>query len=831
MGEDANQDVVSAADDQQDAFDQQLPLPYAVNDEGKPVPLLGVESIFLTGTTTELVGLVPADDTSSSSRSTYVPKEKLLGDIQFRGAISDFYSIKQKVIDADYDPILIRRNEDDVYGDGNNYEVALTRDAATVWEFIEQETERRRAAEEEAAAKKAAEKLIPRSQRKREIKPWASRGSEVEIEDASVKSTREPIRVVAQRRRRHFAQPCKFADKDAHELWNSSQMECRPFKDPNYDLKRTEVECGIQAVPVLCSAAVQATPAPPRNNSNQYVPQDLLPEAKQQLLRSKEVSTFLEKVKSSCEEALVQNEITNIFQDDFAALAEEDGVSGNRRETSLQEYQSFTDLIYSKNKVVTAIQWLPHKRGFVAVACAEPLSHTERISRMGRPTPSYILVWNFRDPIHPEYVLESPSEVFSFQYNPANPEVVTAGCYSGQVAMWDTSAEHERIAKQNNSSRDDGTDDAAVPVVRYKAMSSVEFSHHALVMDLQWLPGVEITRDGRVTKLADGSRECSFFATTAADGKVMFWDMRLEKLLKKGRKVDDLDLVWKPTHCVPLISVQGMDLACTRLSFKLSDLAAGHFYVGTDEGEVVFADFTKQDSDDNPDYARWQAVTHAGSIVAMQRSPFFEDVLLSVGDWSFQIWHEGHQAPIFISPHSDEYYTAACWSPTRPGVYFLADQSGNLQVWDLLDRSHEPCMQLSASSVAVMSASFPPNAGSSTSQQLMAVGDCFGVLHILEVPRNLRRPVQNEKKLVRGFLDREIARVQDVLARQAVRAKVLKEMEEAKKAKEDAEEAARDAAEKSSQRRDAQAEAAEKAEREYRKLEAELKVQLGIVEE
>jgi dynein intermediate chain 3, axonemal len=47
----------------------------------------------------------------------------------------------------------------------------------------------------------------------------------------------------------------------------------------------------------------------------------------------------------------VQNEITNIFQDDFAALAEEDGVSGNRRETSLQEYQSFTDLIYSKNKV------------------------------------------------------------------------------------------------------------------------------------------------------------------------------------------------------------------------------------------------------------------------------------------------------------------------------------------------------------------------------------------------------------------------------------------------------------------------------------------------
>jgi hypothetical protein len=38
--------------------------------------------------------------------------------------------------------------------------------------------------------------------------------------------------------------------------------------------------------------------------------------------------------------------------------------------------------------------------------------------------------------------------------------------------------------------------------------------------------------------------------------------MRLERLMKKGRKVDDLDLVWKPTHCVPLISLQGQ---CARL--------------------------------------------------------------------------------------------------------------------------------------------------------------------------------------------------------------------------------------------------------------------------
>lgn len=52
-----------------------------------------------------------------------------------------------------------------------------------------------------------------------------------------------------------------------------------------------------------------------------------------------------------CEEALIQNEVTNIFADDFSALSEEDGMSGNRKESIVSEYQSFTHLTYSKNKV------------------------------------------------------------------------------------------------------------------------------------------------------------------------------------------------------------------------------------------------------------------------------------------------------------------------------------------------------------------------------------------------------------------------------------------------------------------------------------------------
>ena len=68
--------------------------------------------------------------------------------------------------------------------------------------------------------------------------------------------------------------------------------------------------------------------------------------------------------------------------------------------------QSFTHLTYSKNKVVSAIQWLPHRKGVVAVACTEATSHAERVGQAGRPQYAYILVWNFKDPINPEYVLQ-----------------------------------------------------------------------------------------------------------------------------------------------------------------------------------------------------------------------------------------------------------------------------------------------------------------------------------------------------------------------------------------------------------------------------------------
>ncbi|KAK9820498.1 hypothetical protein WJX72_010908 [[Myrmecia] bisecta] len=819
----------------------ELPLPYAVSTSGRKEPLPGVQSIFLTGTTIEIIGLQAL--AGDGRGMLYVPKEKLLKDVQFRGAISDFHPIRDKIQGADCDPVLIKSNPEDLYGDGNNFEIACSRAAADTWEFIEAETVRRQqAAQLAAASPKAAAKAVPKVHRDWLPRPWTSMGSEIEVDEASVRPGRQPIVMTAHRRRKDFHRAFTLTDKDASELWNSSQMECRPFKDPKFDLNRMEQDAAVQAVAELQSRATQATGRRPLPGSSQSVPIDMAEEERTRILHSAQMAGFLGRVQNITESALQQNEVTNIFEDDFAALAEDDGLSGNRKENVISEYQSFTDLLYSKNKVVSAIQWLPHRKGVVAVACTEPLSFSERMEVGGSPAACAILIWNFKDPIHPEYVLEAPVEVFAFQCNPLQPDIVTAGAYNGQVLMWDTSAEEERLAHAKSAPKEEGGEggEGSVPVVKHTHLSLVDASHHAAVTDLHWLPGITISRDGKAIKvLEDKAKECNFFATTAADGKVLFWDMRVghnRRKVKKEREDDEVE--WKPTYVVTLLSAEGGDLAACKCSFSLKDALKSQFFVGSFDGELVYSDYLKPEAEGGEQGDQSSVVAaHSGAVVMLARSPFFDDILLSVGDWTFGIWKEtAHSCPLFLSPFAAAMYTAGCWSPTRPGVVFVGRADGVLEVWDLLDRSHEASMTAAPTSTAITSLAFSPagapaTAGTRAVQQLLAIGDSLGVLHIMDLPRNLRRRVPNEIKTVSNFLKRELARLDYVAACQPTRARVLKEIQETQKAAEA--EKAEDKAEEgvlpgplpTGEEFDEASEAA------YKKMEHDFKVQLGLIKE
>ena len=55
----------------------------------------------------------------------------------------------------------------------------------------------------------------------------------------------------------------------------------------------------------------------------------------------------------------------------------------------------------------------------MAVSCSEAISHSERVAKASRPAHAYILVWNFKDPIHPEYVLQVGVVIEGYGYREA----------------------------------------------------------------------------------------------------------------------------------------------------------------------------------------------------------------------------------------------------------------------------------------------------------------------------------------------------------------------------------------------------------------------------
>ena len=66
----------------------------------------------------------------------------------------------------------------------------------------------------------------------------------------------------------------------------------------------------------------------------------------------------------------------------------------------------------------------------------------------GKVQSGYILLWNFSDPIHPQFVLEAPGDVYCFRFCPNNPDLVVGGVSSGQVCVWNLAEARNKAREQ-----------------------------------------------------------------------------------------------------------------------------------------------------------------------------------------------------------------------------------------------------------------------------------------------------------------------------------------------------------------------------------------------
>lgn len=327
---------------------------------------------------------------------------------------------------------------------------------------------------------------------------------------------------------------------------------------------------------------------------------------------------------------------------------------------------------------------------------------------------------------------------------------------------------------------------------------------------------------------------CYQFITVAGDGTAMVWDTRFERILADelrhvqrpkahhGRGGGNGELAgevghppWAPVYTMQIKRLEGAgDLSpckvalCTvprggggSLSNASSSSANGsedprmHFYATSEEGDIVFfgtrpktssgggpaapsAGAGEEDEEGAPaesgaQLTQWSAVDGSRPSAALEQSPFFPDLYMSVHDWRFNVWRSGRNQPVFSSPVSKVAYTCGKWSPTRPGVIILGCANGWLQCWDLSDSSFAPSMQLKATHVRTTTIGFPRTSASAggnasnaagasavalASAQLLALGDDVGTLHVYEVPRSISRPVVNEKIIMANFIERECRR-------------------------------------------------------------------------
>lgn len=190
--------------------------------------------------------------------------------------------------------------------------------------------------------------------------------------------------------------------------------------------------------------------------ATQYEPRYLDENEKKKLIESAEFVATINQTLPLFESAIQQNLMFDSFENDWLLLGSELSQIGGPGDIHLKEYQSFTDIHNSKNKIVTCVQWHPTLKGIIAMSLAENYSLYERLENLSKSviSPSFILIWSFEDPIQPKLFLEAPNEVFSFAFSPTQPNIIAGGLLNGQVALWDIKPWEDHIIHPRGDHRD-----------------------------------------------------------------------------------------------------------------------------------------------------------------------------------------------------------------------------------------------------------------------------------------------------------------------------------------------------------------------------------------
>merc|ERR1719174_3522676 len=340
----------------------------------------------------------------------------------------------------------------------------------------------------------------------------------------------------------------------------------------------------------------------PVNAFTQYDKDDFLDRQKGE---DELLAGFLTRVSRPIEEALQQNETVDIFQDEFASLGEEDMGFGSQSTSNITEVRNFHDVTYTKAKRVQWTEWVPDTATtpspmLVSSVCDNMLFN-DRVEGSGKASISHVLVWSFHDSLAPHAVIQSPWEVTYFKFWPSDKHYLIGGLSTGQIIFWKLTDENIGIA---------------------------------------WLPPdleFEARGRGRPKAMNPPDGPMKYFVTTSSDGQVLVWDF-----LAALEGLEEPDFQWRPVHRAQLQRQDsGTEMGLCHLIYngmrtdEKGVLTATNFWDSTEEGELIFGDWAARSEDDRkPEFVKRMYNTSKTyrPMVALERSPFFPEILLGVTD-------------------------------------------------------------------------------------------------------------------------------------------------------------------------------------------------------
>ena len=516
------------------------------------------------------------------------------------------------------------------------------------------------------------------------------------------------------RQRKEFERPTSFEDSELKPLGGS--LSDHSFM--KHYVKKNPTTINLDNVPSLSMHAVNTdrvvTSSKGMKHQEGGWPRDIdctetHDTSKWRIKQHKDplVAAAVKELAGLTERAMKQNKQIDMFEEYFLGETA-DHSAENLSAKTLMLFKDPNDI----KRGITKIAWHPEGPGNRLAVAYSNL----RFQRGPDKTAVQSYIWDVAAPNTAYKTIQGPGSLCTLAFNNKYTDFLVGGCYNGLVAVWDLR-------------------DKSTPMWS----TGYEHSHHDPVYDIYWLHG----------------KSGNEFVSASTDGRLMWWDFR-----KSGQPTDQLIITdGQPDSETREEKVFGG----TSLEYN-PEAGATKYLAGTEQGIVILANKKPQRSVEINNRYGLDGGKHHGPIYAIHRNPEELKCFLTIGDWTAKIWNEDIKTPIMTTRYHDAYLTDGCWSPTRPGVFFVTQMDGWMHIWDYHYRQNEIAFSHKVGDNMLTSISVQNQPNANKFGSLVAIGDSEGTVTLVELCDALWEPQSNEKISIKQTFERETTREKNLQA-------------------------------------------------------------------